>query len=124
MQTVVQAGAVLGVWALFAGGEMTAERLVHFSAASVLAFVALGKVLSPQFLIWLVPLVPLVCGRRGLAASALLGLALVLTQFWFPFRYWDFALTFDETVSWVVLVRDLVLLAALTVLVWPRERTA
>ena len=51
------------------------------------AFVALGKVLSPQFLIWLVPLVPLVRGRRGLAAAAMLGAAMLLTQAWFPDRY-------------------------------------
>ena len=78
------------------------------------AFVALGKVLSPQFLIWLVPLVPLVRGRRGLAASALLAAALVLTQLWFPYRYWDFALDASTRRSpWLVLARDLVLLVAL-----------
>jgi hypothetical protein len=85
------------------------------------AFVALGKVLSPQFLVWLIPVVPLVRGRRGVTASALLAAALVLTQLWFPYRYWDLALRFDEIASWLVLVRDLVLAALLAVLVvpWP-----
>ncbi|MBA3412894.1 MAG: hypothetical protein H0T09_04315, partial [Actinobacteria bacterium] len=121
LQTLLQAAVLIALWLRFARGRMEAERLVRYAAAAVLAFVALGKVLSPQFLIWLVPLVPLVRGRRGLAASVLLGLALVLTQLWFPFRYWDFALGFDATVSWLVLTRDLVLVAALAVLVWPFE---
>ena len=95
----------------------TPEELVRWSAAALLAFVALGKVLSPQFLIWLAPLVPLVAGRRGLRASALLGLALVLTQLWFPYRYWELALEFDGLASALVLARDLVLLVALAVLV-------
>ena len=119
--TVVQAAVLVWIWVTFARGPMLAERLVRFAAAAVLAFVALGKVLSPQFLIWLVPLVPLVRGRRGLGAAALLGLALVLTQVWFPSRYWDFALTFDETVSWLVLARDLVLVAALAVLLFEQR---
>ena len=75
--------------------------------------------LSPQFLIWLIPLVPLVWGRRGLWASGLLAAALVLTQTWFPYRYWVFALHFDAGRSWTVLVRDLVLVALLAVLAWP-----
>ena len=79
------------------------------SAAAVRAFVVFGKVLSPQFLIWLVPLVPLVRGRRGRAGRAA-RVALVLTQLWFPYRYWDLALGF-ESASWLVLVRDLVLVA-------------
>jgi len=87
------------------------------------AFIAFSKVLSPQFLIWLIPLVPLVRGRRGVAASALLGLALLLTQLWFPIRYWDLALRFAAFPSWLVVARDLVLLALLAVLVVPlRER--
>jgi hypothetical protein len=114
--------ALLGIWAAAARGPATPERLVRFSAASVVAFVALGKVLSPQFLIWLIPLVPLVRGRRGLAASSLLGLALLLTQLWFPIRYWDLALRFAAFPSWLVLARDVTLLALLAVLVLPTER--
>jgi hypothetical protein len=78
------------------------------------AFVALGKVLSPQFLVWLIPVVPL---ARRYGANALLLGALVLTQLWFPFRYWDLVREFDPLASWLVLVRDLVLVALLVVLV-------
>ena len=116
---VVQAAALAWLWLRFARGRMEPERIVRYAAAAVVAFVALGKVLSPQYLIWLLPVVPLVGGRRGLAASALLGAALVLTQLWFPYRYWDYARTFDETVAWLVLARDLVLVALLAVLVPP-----
>ena len=35
------------------------------------------------------PAVPLVAGRRGVRASLLLCAALVVTQLWFPYRYWD-----------------------------------
>jgi hypothetical protein len=75
-----------------------------------------GKVLSPQFLIWLIPLVPLVRGRRGLLAGGLLAAALVLTQLWFPYRYWELALEFDAAASWLVLLRDVALVALLVVL--------
>ena len=122
VQSVLQAAGVIAIWVWFARGEATAERLVRASAAVVVAFVVLGKVLSPQFLIWLIPLVPLVRGRRGLVASGLLALAFVLTQTWFPYRYWLFALQFDEVASWTVLARDLVLFALLGVLLVPRQR--
>jgi uncharacterized membrane protein len=114
--------ALLAIWVAAARGPATPDRLVRFAAASLVAFVALSKVLSPQFLIWLIPLVPLVRGRRGLAASGLLGLALLLTQLWFPIRYWDLALGFEAFPSWLVLARDLALLALLAVLVLPTER--
>jgi hypothetical protein len=113
--------ALLAIWIAAARGPASAERLVRFSAASLVAFVALSKVLSPQFLIWLIPLVPLVRGRRGLAASGLLGLALLLTQLWFPIRYWDLV-AFEAVPSWLVLARDLVLLVLLAVLLFPTSR--
>ena len=112
--TLAQLAVLAWIWLRRPG---TAEELVRWSAAALVAFVALGKVLSPQFLIWLAPLVPLVAGRRGLHAAALLALALVLTQLWFPYRYWDLALEFDEAASWLVLARDLVLVGLLVVLV-------
>jgi hypothetical protein len=117
--TVLQILAVAGIWLWFARGSAEPERLVRACAAAVVAFVAFGKVLSPQFLIWLVPLVPLVRGRRGLGAGGLLALTLVLTQIWFPYRYWRLPLGFDSAISWLVLARDLLLLVLLAALLWP-----
>ena len=119
--TVLQAASVIAIWVWYTRGPAGRERLLAASAAAVCAFVAFGKVFSPQFLIWLIPLVPLVGGRRGLAASGLLAAALVLTQLWFPYRYWDLALEFDPSASWLVLARDLVLVA-LTVTLLARAR--
>ncbi|MDQ3875220.1 MAG: hypothetical protein M3322_06670, partial [Actinomycetota bacterium] len=51
------------------------------------------------------------------AAGALFGGALVLTQLWFPSRYWDYALEFDPAASWLVLARDVLLIALLASLV-------
>jgi hypothetical protein len=118
--SLVQVVVLVALWVGFARGAATAERLARYAAAVLVAFVALGKVLSPQFLIWLAPVVPL---ARRWAATALLVLALVLTQLWFPFRYWDLVREFDPFVSWLVVARDLALIALLLVLTGPgRER--
>ncbi len=110
---LAQVAALAWIWLRRPG---SAEELVRWSAAALVAFVALGKVLSPQFLIWLVPVVPLVAGLRGLRASALLAGSLVLTQLWFPSRYWELVRELDPLSSALVLARDLVLVALLVVL--------
>jgi hypothetical protein len=79
-------------------------------------------VLSPQYLIWLIPLIPLVRGRRGLAAAGLFVAALVLTQLWFPSRYIELVYGLDPRASWLVLARDALLVALLLALVWPARR--
>jgi uncharacterized membrane protein len=121
---LLQLGVVVALWVAFARGPADRERLVRYFAATVCAFIVLGKVLSPQFLIWLIPLVPLVAGRRGLIATSLLGLALVLTQFWFPTRYWALVNDYATTASWLVFTRDLVLLAIIAVLALPVRELA
>jgi glycosyl transferase family 87 len=121
LTSVLQAAAVIAIWVWFARGPAQRERLIRASAAALCAFVTFGKVFSPQFLIWLVPFVPLVRGRRGLAASAVLAAALVVTQTWFPFRYWDLALQFDPAASWLVFARDLTMLGLVGVLLWPER---
>ena len=115
--SVAQALALLALWVAFARGPATGERFVRYAAACTCAFVAFDKVLSPQYLLWLIPLVPLVRGRRGLLATGLLTAALVLTQVWFPQRYFDYALHFR--LAGVVLARDLVLVALVAVLALP-----
>jgi uncharacterized membrane protein len=117
---VLQAAALVVLWVAFARGPMTGERFARYAAACVCAFVALGKVLSPQFLIWLIPLVPLVRGARGLVATFLLTAALLLTQVWFPRRYFDYVR--DGRLAGVVLVRDVVLVVLLCVLALPVTR--
>ena len=123
LQGIAQVAAVALVWVSFARGSATVERLVRHAAAAVVAFVALSKVLSPQFLVWLVLLVPLVGGARSRAALWLTALACALTALWFPARYWELVKEFDTLSSWAVLARGITLLALLAALMWPaRER--
>lgn len=121
VSTAAQVAALVAVWVLFARGPAERDRFLRHSAGAVAAFIAFGKVFSPQFLIWLVPLVPLVRGRRGVAATGLLTAALVLTQIWFPWRYWHYGLDLHRGLGAVVLARDLSVVALLVVLAWPRS---
>jgi hypothetical protein len=92
------------------------------AAATVAALVAFDRVLSPQYLIWVAPFVPLARGARGVLAGGLLFLALGLTQTWFPWHYWSLALDHASPWSWYLLVRDLALVAVAPVLLWELSR--
>ena len=113
--TAAQALVVVLVWILFARSRRDPAALAIASAAAVTGFVAFGKVLSPQFMIWLLPLVPLVALRGSVVAPLLFGAALVATQAWFPARYWNVVAL--EPVAWLVLVRDVLLVALFAALV-------
>jgi hypothetical protein len=111
---------VVAVWvAAWRRSEASRGRLVRDCAAVVAAQLALGRVLSPQFVLWLVPLVPLVAGRRGRVASALLALALVATQIWFPDLYRDYVNDRGAFETGYLLVRNALVLGVLAALVWP-----
>lgn len=118
--TVLQLAALVAVWIAFARQrEPSGRSMLVACGAAVAVFIAFGKVFSPQFLIWLVPLIPLVRGRRGLAASGLLLAALVLTQLWFANHYWSLALHYASPWSWFLLLRDLAIVALAVVLMRP-----
>lgn len=69
------------------GGDV--RRLTLLGLATTVAFMALGKVLSPQYLIWLLPFAAL-CWAWGDRAIALLcAAAALVTQLEFPSRYFD-----------------------------------
>jgi hypothetical protein len=123
LTTLVELAALVATWVAFGRAkDDRREDLLRYSAAAVVAFVAFGKVLSPQFMIWLVPLVALVRGRRGIVAGGLLGLALWLTLYWFPGRYWKLVYDMKPGLTTIVLLRDLLLVAVVVVLLRPTPR--
>jgi hypothetical protein len=108
---------------LLAAIPLARRDLVLSAAASVLAFVALGKVFSPQYVIWLAPFAALLWARGQRAAGVLIAVGVALTQVEFPRHYLD--LVRGET--WVVAVialRNAVLLAALALLLVSGRRAA
>ncbi|HWI22731.1 MAG TPA: glycosyltransferase 87 family protein [Baekduia sp.] len=78
------------------------------SLGATLAFVALGKVLSPQYMLWLFPLA---VAAGGIPALLVAG-ATALTQVEFPGRYFDLVAR-DTDIVLVVAARNLLLIAAL-----------
>ena len=78
--SVVLLGALALVVLAYRRADESDELLVAGFAASVAAFVAFSKVISPQFLVWLVPLVPLVARPLGRIGAALMLAAVVTTQ--------------------------------------------
>ena len=106
--------ALFGVVAL-AAGSPEPRHLVLCGFAALLAFVTLGKVFSPQYVIWLAPFAALawVWGQR--AVASLTAAAIVLTQVEFPSRYFDL-INVKTDVILIVAARNALLLAALIVL--------
>ena len=70
-------------------GEIARRDLVLASLTAVAAFAACGKVLSPQFVIWVLPLGALAFAWRLHALAGAVALAAVLTQVEFPAHYFD-----------------------------------
>jgi len=115
LQTVAQLAAVALVWVAFARSRRGPEELLLASAAAVAAWIVMGKVLSPQFLLWLVPLVALVLRRRTLAVAAALAVALGLTHAVYPGRY-DALVSLEPLPITLLAVRNAILVAIAVVL--------
>lgn len=55
-------------------GEITPETLATYCVAALLGFILTSKVFSPQYLIWLLPFLPLLCWRVVAVAAISFGL--------------------------------------------------
>jgi uncharacterized membrane protein len=107
--SVAQVLAVLLVVWLYWRGRDDLQRLAIAFAAVVAGFLAFTRFFSPQYLVWLVPLIVLLGPLEWLLTAA----ALVLAQVWF-FHYRDVFALGDYI--WLVALRDLLLLALFVVL--------
>jgi uncharacterized membrane protein len=115
--SAVQIVAILLVGWLYLRGRDEPRRLALAFAAAVAGFLAFTRFFSPQYLVWLVPFVAVL----GPASWALTAAALVLAQVWF-FHYSDvFSL---GGYVWLVLARDLVVLALFVVTLLALRRRA
>jgi Glycosyltransferase family 87 len=122
---IVLIGAI--AWTLWIGLRRArppgdARLLVAASAATMVSLLVAGKVLSPQFLVWLLPVAFLVAGRYGSTAYAVAVAAMLLTLSYFPDRYWDLVALEPLPIALLVL-RDTALIALLAAC-WPRPGIA
>lgn len=99
-----------------------ARLLVAASATSVAALMVGGKVLSPQFVVWLLPFGFLIAGRFAWLAAGGTVLAMLLTQMYFPTSYWDLV-ALESGPIWLLVARNAVIIG-LVAAYWPRPSVA
>jgi hypothetical protein len=117
---VLVPAALCLLWVSLARSKSDArEDLLRYAAGSLATVLVLGTVLSPQYVVWLIPLVPLVGGGRGTAAILLFVVAAVLTNVWIPDRYFAYQEHLEAGPASILLVRNLALLAIALVLLLP-----
>jgi hypothetical protein len=118
----IQAAALLLVaWRFQRSGMVDGVR---YAGAAVLAFIITGKVLSPQFLVWMFPFVAALAGRTGWQSRRVFLLACVCTTLIYPGP--GFNLILDHQAGAIVFLnlRNALLLGLLGVLLLGPEAGA
>ncbi len=116
---VIAAIALTLMLRLRGASDRQAARLFTAACATTLAAaLATGKVFSPQFVVWLLPAALLVAGRYGHhAVVGAVGVMLV-TQLYFPYRYWELVALDHRPIALLVIRNLLVIVVAAAC--WPR----
>jgi len=105
-----------------AAGRMSDVRGLALAALTAAAAVAtFGKVLSPQFMIWLVPLAAVAWAWGMYALAVVTTAAISVTLVWFPERYFDLVDRDDDMLA-AVAGRNLLLLVMLALAAWEIRR--
>ncbi len=108
-------------WRLLQTNSASTDSAVFVAgiAATCIALLVAGKVLSPQFLVWILPGAMLITGRMGWPAIGVAVAALLMTQAYFPVLYW-YIVALQTPAMLILIVRD-ILLVVLLALCWPRR---
>jgi hypothetical protein len=120
--TVLAQLAALGVVA-FQGWRTGCREPYRLAASGVLAFLVFGKVLSPQYLLWAIPLVVPIGGHCGRDARPLLLLSCLMTTLVYPWSIDRLSVQHPRAIVFLN-VRNLLLLALWFVVTFVPERPA
>jgi Glycosyltransferase family 87 len=112
LTTVLFLAALAVIWRRLPHLVRTREGIVLAWAATLAVAVTLGHVLSPQYLIWLLPFVPLL----GFGVTAVYALALILTNIWYPAGYVRVETHMERGDILLLVARNAVLIALVAVL--------
>jgi len=98
-------------------GTDAARFIIGYATLAVAVFMAGNKVFSPQFLIWLIPTVPLLKSKWQSVYTLLFIIMGLITQFIFPYKYLEYA-SFLTPFVLILALRNLllILLAGLIIL--------
>lgn len=110
--SVVAVLAIGAIWLRCRHSLRSDAVLVTSLVASVCAFLVFAKVLSPQFIVWLLPFVALVPVRIRSRSAVLLVASMLLTQA--ELRGWE-GLAVDAWAVWLLLARNALLVGLLWV---------
>jgi len=107
LQSVAMLVGIVAVWALALRGSLGPRRFVLAVAAAIVLEVGLGKVFSPQYVLWLVPVVAVLAPVRGPKPLLALAAIIVMTSVYYPSRYTDFITRYDLTATLALVERNL-----------------
>jgi hypothetical protein len=110
IQTYALVVLLLVLWVRFARGPADARTLILAAAGAVTIYVGLGRVLSDQYVIWLIPLVAMVPWSAARLAGPGLIAILALSNWIYPGEYAAFERDFVPGPAWVVLIRVVAIL--------------
>jgi hypothetical protein len=115
----IQVGALLLVMGRFRRSGLSDG--MRYSAAAVLAFIISGKVLSPQYLIWLFPFLAVLDGRTGRLARQCFLVGCLATAFLYPGSGFVMVLAHQPGAILLLNLRNALLVSLLAVLVYGAE---
>jgi uncharacterized membrane protein len=124
LNAVLLAGLLAGMWISFSrdarnGGRIMPVTLLRYSLAGLLVVMLINKVLSPQYLVWLVPFAALLPSRQ----SVLLLVIVVLTVLLYPLGFGSL-LRIEPAAVLALNVRNLLLVVYFAWVCWPQRAQA